>query len=81
MEPSTSRPPFSRSANGGRARAQHLAQGVLGYVLYHKNASGFLAREINIFLAAEQIAVARDEELAGVDWTWWVRNKLVAGGQ
>ncbi|MCA9935929.1 MAG: tetratricopeptide repeat protein, partial [Anaerolineales bacterium] len=49
------------------------ARTLLGYALHHQNASGLLQRRISAFLAAQQIAVARDEEMAGVDWEWWVQ--------
>lgn len=50
------------------------ARALLGYVFYHKKASGYLKGQLGAFLAAEQMTVAQDEEQAGVDWTWWVRG-------
>lgn len=51
---------------------------LLGYVFHHKNASGYLKRQMGAFLMAQQISVVRDEEVAGEDWTWWVRDKRFA---
>ncbi|MCA9975677.1 MAG: tetratricopeptide repeat protein, partial [Anaerolineales bacterium] len=47
---------------------------LLGYVLHHSNASGFLVREIKTFLAAQQISVELLQPLDDVDWQWWVQQ-------
>ncbi|HNB52852.1 MAG TPA: BTAD domain-containing putative transcriptional regulator, partial [Anaerolineales bacterium] len=51
------------------------ARAVLGYAYHHKNASGYLRRQMEAFLTSQQIVVMPDEKTADMDWTWWVRNK------
>lgn len=47
---------------------------LLGYVLGHKNTSGFLAREINTFLTTHQISVGLAVSSEDVDWRSWLRD-------
>ena len=56
------------------------AMALLGYVLRHKNTSGFLAREVNAFLAARQACVDPAGALDDVDWQWWLESDLFRPG-